>query len=69
MPAVDHNPHKRRLYLPIVQTQPPEGRRPDWLRVKARTGPNYSELKDLMRSQGLHTVCEEAVCPNIYECW
>jgi lipoic acid synthetase len=69
MAVRDHNPHKRRLYLPIVQPSSVQGRRPEWLRVKARTGPNYTELKDLMRSQGLHTVCEEAGCPNIYECW
>jgi lipoic acid synthetase len=37
--------------------------------VKARTGPNYAELKQLMRGLSLHTVCEEASCPNIYECW
>jgi lipoyl synthase len=81
----DHNPHRRRLYLPIarVDGRPggngdargdgaatgPRGPRPDWLRVRARFGPNYAELKGLMRSQGLHTVCEEAGCPNIYECW
>jgi lipoyl synthase len=76
MPTNDHNPHGRRLYLPIVQTtsgaEPltePAGRRPDWLKTKLRTGPNFLELKGLMRSQGLHTVCEEAGCPNIYECW
>jgi lipoic acid synthetase len=71
MPATDHNPHGRRLYLPIVATGPsgPVGRRPEWLRVKARTGPNFAELKHLMRTQSLHTVCEEAGCPNIYECW
>jgi lipoic acid synthetase len=90
----DHNPHKRRLYLPLTPagaatatlpdvseyeaksvgcaiTARPAGtvRRPEWLKVKARTGPNYTELKTLMRSQSLHTVCEEAGCPNIYECW
>jgi lipoic acid synthetase len=43
--------------------------RPEWLKVKARTGPNYADLKRIMRSQSLHTVCEEAGCPNIYECW
>jgi lipoic acid synthetase len=89
MAGGDHNPHQRRLYLPIVQagedarladthvahsvgcaqTARPAGRRPEWLRVKARTGPNYTQLKQLMRSQSLHTVCEEAACPNIYECW
>jgi lipoyl synthase len=76
MSGTDHNPHGRRLHLPIVRTTsgtepPPEpaGRRPDWLKTKLRTGPNFLELKGLMRGQGLHTVCEEAGCPNIYECW
>ena len=44
-------------------------RRPDWLRVRVPTGENYDELKRLMRSKALHTVCEEARCPNIGECW
>ncbi|MGO8949569.1 MAG: lipoyl synthase [Ktedonobacterales bacterium] len=44
-------------------------RRPEWLRVRAPTGENYEELKRLMRSKSLHTVCEEARCPNIGECW
>jgi lipoyl synthase len=72
MAGRDHNPHNRRLYLPIVQANggaPPRERRPDWLRVKASFGPNYADLKQIMRSQSLHTVCEEAGCPNIYECW
>jgi lipoic acid synthetase len=99
--AGQHNPHGRRLYLPIVpldgavragpeasegslagladthvahsvgcaQAVRPVGRRPEWLRVRAKTGPNYLELKRIMRSMSLHTVCEEAGCPNIYECW
>jgi lipoic acid synthetase len=70
MPEVDHNPRKRRLYLPILSTGPAvEGRKPPWLKVQARMGPNYTALKGLMRGQGLHTVCEEASCPNIFECW
>jgi lipoyl synthase len=44
-------------------------RLPDWLRVKMPGGPRYIELKNLMRSYQLHTVCEEAHCPNIGECW
>ena len=44
-------------------------RRPPWLKTKFRTGPNYSELKHLVRDLDLHTVCQEASCPNIYECW
>jgi lipoic acid synthetase len=43
--------------------------RPDWLRVRVPTGENYEELRSLMRSKALHTVCEEARCPNIAECW
>lgn len=43
--------------------------RPPWLKTKLRTGPNYSDLKHLVRGLELHTVCEEASCPNIYECW
>jgi lipoyl synthase len=49
---------------PIMPT-----RRPDWLRVRIPTGENYEDLKRLMRSKALHTVCEEARCPNIGECW
>ncbi|THF82637.1 lipoyl synthase [Cohnella fermenti] len=44
-------------------------KKPDWLRIKLTTGDNYQEIKDMMRSKTLHTVCEEARCPNIYECW
>jgi lipoyl synthase len=69
----DHNPHRRRLYLPIVATTggplASDTRKPPWLKVRLQTGPNYAELKGLMRGLGLHTVCEEASCPNIHECW
>jgi lipoic acid synthetase len=44
-------------------------RKPDWLKVRLPAGHNYDRLKKLMRTQGLHTVCEEAICPNIGECW
>ncbi|MGH2722169.1 MAG: lipoyl synthase [Actinomycetota bacterium] len=43
--------------------------RPPWLKTKLRTGPNFSDLKGLVRGLDLHTVCEQAKCPNIYECW
>ena len=54
-----------------VQTQPGAARqrKPDWIRVKAPTSRGYGETRDLMRSLGLTTVCEEAACPNIGECW
>ncbi len=45
------------------------GRRPPWLRVKAAGGPKHAELTALFRGQRLHTVCEEALCPNLAECW
>ncbi|MFN2594289.1 MAG: lipoyl synthase [Actinomycetota bacterium] len=48
---------------------PRAGRRPEWLKVKVRQGENFTELRNIMRERGLHTVCEEAACPNIYECW
>src|SRR3989442_1494023 len=49
-----------------VGRRPP---RPPWLRNRLRTGPNYLDLKSLVRGLELHTVCEEASCPNVYECW
>lgn len=45
------------------------GRKPDWIRVKAPTSPAYHETRKLIRKLGLNTVCEEAACPNIGECW
>ena len=50
-------------------TGPAPARKPAWLKVVAPGGPNYVALKQLMREHGLHTVCEEAHCPNIGECW
>ena len=44
-------------------------RKPPWLKVRLASGPNHAELKELMRDASLHTVCEEAMCPNIGECW
>lgn len=51
-----------------MTTRPIE-RKPDWLKVKLTTGDHYKELKTMMRDKTLHTVCEEAKCPNIHECW
>jgi lipoyl synthase len=74
MPERDHNPRGRRLHLPIVSVAdgaPPasEGRKPPWLKVTLRQGPNHRELSSIVRGLDLHTVCEEAMCPNIHECW
>ena len=43
--------------------------KPDWLKIKLNTNENYIGLKKMMREKNLHTVCEEAKCPNIHECW
>ncbi|MGH8890133.1 MAG: lipoyl synthase [Acidothermaceae bacterium] len=47
----------------------PIEKKPSWIKTRAHMGPQYTELKQLVRSEGLHTVCEEAGCPNIFECW
>jgi lipoic acid synthetase len=57
------------LRLEARNAQTPIERKPPWIRTRMRTGPEYSDLKGLVRAAGLHTVCEEAGCPNIYECW
>jgi len=58
------------IALPLLETPPrPNPRKPDWLKVRAPGGPAYIRLKGLMREWNLHTVCEEAHCPNIGECW
>ena len=60
---------RKLLRLEVRNSETPIERKPAWIRTRARTGPKYTELKSLVRSGGLHTVCEEAGCPNIYECW
>jgi lipoic acid synthetase len=47
----------------------PIERKPEWIRTRANLGPEYRELQGLVKEEGLHTVCQEAGCPNIYECW
>lgn len=53
----------------VLNPAPPRPRHPDWIRVRAPIGENYVHLKGLVRGLALHTVCEEALCPNIGECW
>jgi len=60
---------RRLLRLEVRNAATPIEKKPPWLKITARTGPAYTELKSLVRREGLHTVCEEAGCPNIYECW
>ena len=60
---------RRLLRIEARNSQVPVERKPPWIKTRLRTGPEYTALKDLVRRQGLHTVCEEAGCPNIFECW
>ena len=60
---------RKLLRLEVRNAQTPIERKPPWIRTRLRMGPEYTELKSLVRREGLHTVCEEAGCPNIYECW
>jgi lipoic acid synthetase len=57
------------LRLEARNSEVPIERKPPWIKTRLRTGPAYTELKALVRGEGLHTVCEEAGCPNIFECW
>jgi lipoyl synthase len=53
----------------VTQPIKPERRIPEWIKVRVHEGEDYRDLKQLVRSKRLHTVCEEARCPNIYDCW
>jgi lipoic acid synthetase len=60
---------RRLLRLEVRNSAVPVERKPPWIRTRLRTGPAYTELARLVADEGLHTVCQEAGCPNIYECW
>ncbi|MGA8459403.1 MAG: lipoyl synthase [Streptosporangiaceae bacterium] len=60
---------RRLLRLEARNSQTPIERKPPWIKTRLRTGPEYTALKQLVQREGLHTVCEEAGCPNIFECW
>jgi len=63
------NPNKLSIPLTIKGNLPNEPKRPEWMKVKANLGKDYMSLKSLLKEKKLNTVCEEASCPNIYECW
>jgi len=60
---------RRMLRIEARNAETPIERKPPWIRTRMRTGPEYTEILGRVKSQGLHTVCQEAGCPNIYECW
>ncbi|SDK34740.1 lipoic acid synthetase [Lentzea albidocapillata subsp. violacea] len=60
---------RKLLRLEVRNSETPIEKKPPWIKTRAKMGPEYRELKGLVKREGLHTVCEEAGCPNIYECW
>lgn len=60
---------RRLLRLEVRNAQTPIERKPEWIKTRAKMGPEYQALHSLVKTEELHTVCQEAGCPNIYECW
>ncbi|GAA2042631.1 lipoyl synthase [Streptomyces cheonanensis] len=60
---------RKMLRLEVRNSQTPIERKPEWIKTKAVMGPEYKDLMGLVKREGLHTVCQEAGCPNIFECW
>ena len=60
---------RKLLRIEARNAETPIERKPEWIKTKAKMGPQYSALRSLVAKEGLHTVCQEAACPNIYECW
>ncbi len=60
---------RRLLRIEARNSQTPIERKPEWIKTRAKMGPEYTALRSLVVTEGLHTVCQEAACPNIFECW
>ncbi|MDQ1739357.1 MAG: lipoyl synthase [Pseudonocardiales bacterium] len=60
---------RKLLRLEVRNSETPIEKKPPWIKTRAKMGPEYTELKALVNREGLHTVCEAAGCPNIFECW
>jgi lipoyl synthase len=66
---LEEKPERKLLRLEVRNAQTPIERKPEWIKTTAKMGPEYRQLHSLVKEQGLHTVCQEAGCPNIFECW
>ncbi len=60
---------RKLLRLEVRNAEVPIERKPSWIKTRLKMGPQYKELTELVKGEGLHTVCQEAGCPNIFECW
>jgi lipoic acid synthetase len=66
---MSEKPERKLLRIEVRNSSVPIERKPEWIKTVAKMGPEYQALQSLVKSEGLHTVCQEAGCPNIYECW
>jgi lipoic acid synthetase len=66
---MNEKPERKLLRIEVRNSSVPIERKPEWIKTVAKMGPEYQALQSLVKSEGLHTVCQEAGCPNIYECW
>ena len=76
MTAADPSPYagttadgRRLLRVEARNAEVPIERKPSWIKTTLKTGPEFQRISGMVKSEGLHTVCQEAGCPNIYECW
>ena len=60
---------RKLLRIEARNAQTPIEKKPEWIKTRAKMGPEYTKLRSLVAKEGLHTVCQEAACPNIFECW
>jgi lipoic acid synthetase len=60
---------RKLLRLEVRNARTPIEKKPEWIKTRMKTGPEYTQMQSLVKREGLHTVCQEAGCPNIYECW
>jgi len=60
---------RKLLRIEARNAQTPIERKPEWIKTRANMGPEYTRIRSLVKTEGLHTVCQEAACPNIFECW
>ena len=67
--SLTSNTGKKLLRIEAKNAAVPIERKPEWIKTRATMGPNYTDLRSLVSREGLHTVCQEAACPNIFECW
>jgi lipoic acid synthetase len=68
-PGTDKKPERKLLRIEARNSSVPIEKKPDWIKTTAKMGPEYQALQALVKGENLHTVCQEAGCPNIFECW